>query len=374
MKASEASGFYNGSAYTASATVAGVGSQSTAASSLETVSPSLTYYSGTSASGSPLSGALTARGTYSVVASFAGSADYKTAESAATTFSITKGTPTLIVTPATGAYNGSAFVATDSVAGGASLEGVAPTLTYYKGVTALSGAPSAAGTYSVVASFAGSTDYTSTSLSTSFSIAKGTPTVTVSDNGGTANGSTAFSATATVAGMGSESTPASSLEGIKPTLQYYTGTSASGNDWSTAAPKTAGTYTVLATFPGSTDYLAASSIPHTFTVIPDPFITVISGSDQSTAVNTQFTQALVVNVVDAHGNPVSGALVTFTAPATGASGTFAGGLTTVVVATNASGTATAPAFTANGVAGDAYRVIASTPGAAVSASFTLSNN
>ncbi len=70
--------------------------------------------------------------------------------------------------------------------------------------------------------------------------------------------------------------------------------------------------------------------------------------------------------------PVSGALVTFTAPASGASGTFAGGLTSVVVATDSTGTATAPAFTANGVPGG-YSVIASTAGAAISATFTLTN-
>jgi len=173
----------------------------------------------------------------------------------------------------------------------------------------------------------------------------------------------------------SSSTPASSLEGVGITLQYYAGTSATGGDWSTAAPKAAGTYTVLATFQGSTDYGIATA-SQTFTIIapPDPFIAVASGSDQTAAVNTQFAQALTVNVVDASGNPVNGAWVTFTAPASGAGGTFAGGLTTVVVATNAAGIATAPAFTANDVAGDDYHIIASTPGAAVSASFTLSNS
>ena len=47
---------------------------------------------------------------------------------------------------------------------------------------------------------------------------------------------------------------------------------------------------------------------------------------------------------DQYGNPVAGALVTFAAPSSGASGTFAG---TETVETNSLGVATAPAFTAN---------------------------
>jgi hypothetical protein len=359
------------SASSATALVAGVGSQSAAASSLEGVSPTLIYYTGTNTSGSPLAGAPTAVGTYTVVASFAGSTDYAAAGSAAEVFSLAKSTPTLVVTDASGVYNGSAFVAGDTVAGTASLEGVTPTLTYYKGATPLSGPPSAAGTYQVQAIFAGSPDYNSTSSSLLFTIGKATPTVTVSDAGGEANGTASFPATATVAGLGSQSAAAASLEGVVPTLQYYPGTNTSGNNWTTAAPKTPGTYTVLATFQGSTDYNAASAAT-TFTIIPDPFITATAGSGQTSAVYTPFSQAFSVNVVGTSGSPVSGAAVTFTAPAGGAGGTFAGGLTSVVVATNAAGTATAPAFTANGVTGS-YSVIASTPGAAVSATFTLTN-
>ena len=52
--------------------------------------------------------------------------------------------------------------------------------------TPLSGAPSLAGTYTVVANFAGSTDYTSAaSTPATFTISQATPTVTVSDAGGT---------------------------------------------------------------------------------------------------------------------------------------------------------------------------------------------
>ena len=49
----------------------------------------------------------------------------------------------------------------------------------------MSGTPTTAGTYTVLASFAGSTDYTSGTASTTFTISQATPSVSVTDNGGT---------------------------------------------------------------------------------------------------------------------------------------------------------------------------------------------
>lgn len=80
----DAGGTYNGSSFPATVTLAGVNGPVT---SLEGVSPTLTYYAGSSASGSPLSGAPIDAGTYTVVANFAGSADY-TVASASMTFTI----------------------------------------------------------------------------------------------------------------------------------------------------------------------------------------------------------------------------------------------------------------------------------------------
>src|SRR5205823_3784405 len=146
----------------------------------------LTYYAGAVAGGSPLPGAPSAAGTYTVVASFAGSADYGSA-SASATFVIARATPTVKVSEAGGTYNGSAFPATATVNGGSSLAGFGLTLTYYAGSGAggspLPGAPSAAGTYTVLASFAGSADYSSGSASATFTIARATPTVKVVDAG-----------------------------------------------------------------------------------------------------------------------------------------------------------------------------------------------
>src|SRR5207302_2002453 len=65
--------------------------------------------------------------------------------------------------------------------------------------------------------------------------------------------------------------------------------------------------------------------------------------------------------------------VTFTAPGSGPSGTFPGNVTTANVATNGSGVATAPVFTANGNAGGPYNVVASIGPGLPTANFALTN-
>jgi hypothetical protein len=93
------------------------------------------------------------------------------------------------------------------------------------------------------------------------------------------------------------------------------------------------------------------------------------GTPQATTISTPFASALMAMVVDASNNPVSGAVVTFAAPTSGASGTFAGGVNTAM--TDPTGLAMSPVFTANSIAGT-YTVMASTPGA-TQASFALTN-
>jgi hypothetical protein len=88
------------------------------------------------------------------------------------------------------------------------------------------------------------------------------------------------------------------------------------------------------------------------------------GSPQSTPAGTAFPIRLAVTVTDADKNPVPGALVTFSAPAAGASGRFTTRTRrshrhlshvshprTVRVKTNACGIAVAPTFTADRLAG-----------------------
>ena len=143
-----------------------------------------------------------------------------------------KTTPTVTVTDNSGTFTDAPFVATDAVNGVSNLEGVTPSLTYYAGTSAtgtpLGSAPTAVGTYTVVASFPGSTDYTSASASRTFTITKATPNVSVADGGGTYTAQS-FPATDSVSGVGSQSTPSASLEGVTPTLTYYSGTQRHGH-------------------------------------------------------------------------------------------------------------------------------------------------
>jgi hypothetical protein len=102
-------------------------------------------------------------------------------------------------------------------------------------------------------------------------------------------------------------------------------------------------------------------------------ISATGGSGQTTAVNSAFASPLQATVLDAGSNPIQGVTVTFTAPGSGASGTFPGGFLTATGATNASGVATSPAFTANSNSGS-YTVAASVSGLGSTASFGLTNS
>ena len=136
------------------------------------------------------------------------------------------------------------------------------------------------------------------------------------------------------------------------------------------ANATTGAYTVTASVagvstPANFSLTNAAAVPAT--------ITATSGTPQSAPIHTAFAAPLVATVLDSASHPVSGAVVTFTAPVSGASGTFAGTNTnTATATTNASGAATSPVFTANGTAGS-YTVTASVPGVSTPANFSLTN-
>ena len=115
-----------------------------------------------------------------------------------------------------------------------------------------------------------------------------------------------------------------------------------------------------------------TAVSNTFTISARRsalIISVYEGDGQSTATGTPFSAPLKALVVDALGNPLSGAQVTFTAPSSGPGVTFAGSTTAT---TDASGIATAPAMTANSQTG-AFQVSATTPNAASPAIFNLTN-
>ncbi len=102
-------------------------------------------------------------------------------------------------------------------------------------------------------------------------------------------------------------------------------------------------------------------------------ISMLSGSGQRAAPTLSFLNPLKVGVYDGLGSPINGVSVVFTAPGSGASGTFQDTNTnTTTVNTNTYGVAISPFFTANSVLG-AYIISASTAGVGTTVDFNLQN-
>jgi hypothetical protein len=339
---SDAGGVYNGSAFPATETVAGV--DNNPGSSLEGVAPTFTYY----ASGAPLAAAPSQAGTYTVVATFAGSTDYTSADSPPTIFTIFPAN--LTIAGVTGTNKIYDALTGDTIGGTAALQGViigdtvnldasgatasfadknvgiARTVTFsayaisgsqagnytlsqptdsladiaaalpiitwsnpaditygtalgsaqlnatadVDGTFAYSPAPGTvlnAGstqTLSVTFTPTDTTNYKTITQTVAINVNPATPSVTVSDAGGIYNGS-AFAATATVAGVNNNA--GASLENVTLTLTYYTGSDTTGTPFNDA-PIAPGTYTVVAFFPGSTNYASAYSPTASFTIAP----------------------------------------------------------------------------------------------------------
>ncbi|HEX4141974.1 MAG TPA: MBG domain-containing protein [Pirellulales bacterium] len=149
----DAGGVYNGSSHPATATAKGIGGA--------TVSGSFAfiYYVGTGTNTTGSSTAPTTAGTYTVVATFTSTnSNYSGARSAPLTFTIGRATPTVVASDAGGPANGKPHPATATAkgVGGATVSGTFAFL-YYVGTgtntTGSSTAPTAAGTYTVVAVF-----------------------------------------------------------------------------------------------------------------------------------------------------------------------------------------------------------------------------
>ena len=101
-------------------------------------------------------------------------------------------------------------------------------------------------------------------------------------------------------------------------------------------------------------------------------ISVAAGSNQSAPASSAFPVQLQAKVSDAFGNGVPEIPVTFTAPASGPSGTFPGGSQSATVATGSTGIAATPTFTANSSPGQ-FTVMAGAQGLGA-AQFSLTNS
>jgi len=100
-------------------------------------------------------------------------------------------------------------------------------------------------------------------------------------------------------------------------------------------------------------------------------IAVFSGTPQTATAGGTFAAPLKAIVKNASNVGVPGVTVTFTAPGSGASATFAGGVNTAV--TDASGVATSVVVSANTTVGGPYNVTATAPSVSGSPVFSLRN-
>jgi len=147
------------------------------------------------------------------------------------------------------------------------------------------------------------------------------------------------------------------------------------NGIATSPPLTAngvaGSFKATATVSGTTDVL--QFILRNRAGTPTTITTGVAARESAT-VDDRFAIPLAVTVTDAEHNPAPGVEVTFTAPASGASGTFATRSRrsrAVTVRTDAAGVAVAPSFSANGELGG--YVVMATVRHAGSAAFALVN-
>jgi len=183
-----------------------------------------------------------------------------------------------------------------------------------------------------------------------------------------------FTATVAVVAPGSGA-PTGTVTFKNGTTVLGSGKLSSGKTTFSTSALTEGTHSITATYNGSTDYSTSTSPILKQTINPGvvALVTATAGSGQSATISTAFATALQATVQDSSGNLLAGVTVTFTAPASGASGTFANGKATTTAITNSSGVAMASTFTASSTAGS-YSITASVAGVGSKAGFELTNN
>jgi hypothetical protein len=175
-------------------------------------------------------------GSYAVLASFEGDANHAAA-SATATLTIEKAAATVSATGGTVTYDGAPHAATGTVTGvgGAPLGSL--TFTY----NGSADVPSDAGSYVVLASFAGDANHAAASAPATLTIGKAAPAVSVAGGVFTYDGAT-HPATGTVTGVGGAS--------VGSLAFTYSG--------SANAPVNAGGYDVIGSFAGNANYEPAS--------------------------------------------------------------------------------------------------------------------
>ena len=227
----------------------------------------MTYYAGTYANPAeltdiiPLPTAPSQAGRYTVAARFAGSTDYSSATDLAN-LTISQAVPQVTWGPLASIVYGTPL-------GPVQLSASASVPGAFAYTTAAGTYLDAGASRTLSATFTpqDSVDYAVINPTTKITVLQATPTLALSDPGGVFNGS-AYPASVSITGSGESNSPAASLGGVKPTLNYYDGSNTSGTSLGGTAPAAVGTYTVEAAYAGSADYVGVRSAPVTFTIKP----------------------------------------------------------------------------------------------------------
>ena len=281
--------------------------------------------------------------------------DYTTVTQTAT-INVLKAMPAVSASDAGGTYNGNPFVATATVSGVSggpvsSLEGISPSLTYSQNGATIAGAPSAVGTYTVTAAFAGSADYLSAASDpVPFAIAKATPSFTITSSLNPAGAGQSVTLTATVsAGTPSAAPPTGTVtfedNGV-PLTQAAVALGANGQATFTTSSLQAGNHAITVAYAGDGNYVAGNS--GSLSVSIHPTVATVMSLHASVSSPT-FGQSVVytatVTAKGAHAAVPTGT-VTFTD----------GGIVLGTALLGAKGTAT---FTAKGLSAGQQSVTAS---------------
>ncbi len=298
---------------------------------------------------------------YTVGYSYSGDGTFPAA-SQTTTLTVTQAAPTVSVADAGGTYDGSTFVASATVSGVdghafPSLEGIGLSLSYYAGSTAtgtpLGEPPSAAGTYTVQAGFAGSTDYAPATAQATIAIAQAVPEIAwvapASIVYGTALGASQLDAAASATGNFAYTPAAGSVLGAGVQTLSVTFTPNDTVDYAMAAATT--TITVAQAGPtitwvapasitygtplGSGQLDAAASVPGSFSYDPAAG-TILGAGAQTLSVTftptdgTDYTSATATTTIAvAQAIPA----ITWTSPASIVYGTALGAAQLDAIAT-----------------------------------------
>lgn len=202
---------------------------------------------------------------YSVTYSYAGDALFLgVMDDSTTILTVAKATPTISANAPSTTYNALPYSFATAIITGVddtTITGGTVVLTYYMhgSTTALTSAPTAAGTYDVVATFSGDSDYTSVGSKTAtFTINLATPNVSIAAPNAANTGNPYNAAQAMATGVGGVMIADGSVM-----FTYYNHGSIAPL---TSAPINVGIYDVIATFSGDANYSNAESSIATFNI------------------------------------------------------------------------------------------------------------